>query len=52
MGLGGKSGLLLHDYSQESIMTTWMISFKAIEAKSERVANLLRLYTFTDNRDL
>ena len=42
----------LVDYEQRSIGTTWTISFRAIEARNEKAANLLRLWAFIDNKDL
>jgi tetratricopeptide (TPR) repeat protein len=47
-----ESGSPLIDYEQRSVGTTWIISLKAIEARSESAANLLRLWAFLDNRDL
>ncbi|KAL1835370.1 hypothetical protein VTJ49DRAFT_6917 [Mycothermus thermophilus] len=52
MGSDGELGSPLVDYEQGSVATTWTVSFKAIEAKNEDAANLLRLWAFVDNRDL
>ncbi len=41
----------LVDYEQ-SVGTTWTISFKAIKAKSESAANLLCVWAFLGNQDL
>jgi len=48
----GESASPLVDYEQRSVGTTWTISFKAIEARNEKAANLLRLWAFIDNKDL
>jgi tetratricopeptide (TPR) repeat protein len=42
----------LLDYDHRSVGTTWAISLKAIEAKSESAAKLLLLWAFLDNKDL
>ncbi|KAK3340122.1 hypothetical protein B0H65DRAFT_510321 [Neurospora tetraspora] len=44
------SGLL--DYGTRSVMTTWMISFNAIETREKNAGNLLRLWAFLDNREM
>ena len=41
----------LMDYEQ-SIGTTWAISLKAVKARNESAANLIRLWAFLDNKDL
>jgi tetratricopeptide (TPR) repeat protein len=43
---------LAHDYSNGSILTTWIISYKDVVRKSEHAGNLLRLWAFLDNRDI
>ena len=48
----GESSSPLVDYKQGSVGTTWMVSFKAVEANNKNAANLLRLWAFVDNRDL
>ncbi|KND93937.1 Kinesin light chain [Tolypocladium ophioglossoides CBS 100239] len=42
----------LMDYEQQSVATTWMVSFKAVEARSKNAVNLLLLWAFIDNNDL
>lgn len=51
MRADGKSLSPLVDHEDRSIATTWTISFKAIEARSNSAANLLLLWAFLDNRD-
>ncbi|KAI3332970.1 FabD/lysophospholipase-like protein [Ustulina deusta] len=51
IGNDSKNGPPLSDYPA-SIGTTWMLSFKAIESKSESAANLLRFWAFLDNKDM
>lgn len=46
------SNIPLPDYPNGSIMTTWNISFKAIQKKDELAAKLLQLWAHLDNRDL
>ncbi|KAL2195223.1 acyl transferase/acyl hydrolase/lysophospholipase [Corynascus similis CBS 632.67] len=48
----GEAQSPLVGYEQRSIGTTWTISFKAIRARSEDAADLLRLWAFMDNKDL
>jgi tetratricopeptide (TPR) repeat protein len=42
----------LMDYEQRNVATTWMISFREIEARSKNAANLLCLWAFFDNKNL
>jgi len=42
----------LYDYPQKTIVTTWMICFKHLEAVDKSVANLFKMWGFMDNRDL
>ena len=47
-----RTGVLLRDYPDRSVWTTWMISYDAIRAKSMAAANLLLLWSCLDNKDL
>jgi hypothetical protein len=52
MRCDGESWLPLVDYEQESVATTWTVSLRAVEAKNQTAANLLRLWAFLDNKDV
>ncbi|KJZ69757.1 hypothetical protein HIM_10840 [Hirsutella minnesotensis 3608] len=52
MGPHDASNRPLLDYNQESVRTTWTISFKEIERQSPSAAKLLRLWAFLDNKQL
>ncbi|KAF2203800.1 FabD/lysophospholipase-like protein [Delitschia confertaspora ATCC 74209] len=45
-------GIPLRDYPERSVWTTWMISYKVIQAKSMATANLLLLWACLDNKDM
>ena len=47
-----RSGMPLHDYPGRSILTTWAISFDAIQSKNTGAANLLLLWACLDNKDM
>lgn len=51
MRFNEERGSPLLDYNPRAGIT-WMISFKAIEEKSNRVDNLLLLWAFLDNKEL
>lgn len=42
----------LQVYRNGSVWTTWTISFKAIAEQDGFTANLIRLWSFIDNKDL
>jgi hypothetical protein len=47
-----KSGSPLLNYEEQSIGSTWTISFKAIEASNKNSANLLLFWAFVNNKDV
>ena len=47
-----QNSVLLQDYPDRSIWTTWAISYNTIREKDESAANLLLLWSFLDNKDL
>ena len=42
----------LQEYANESVGTTWMISYRAIQQKDNAAANLMLLWACLDNKDL
>jgi tetratricopeptide (TPR) repeat protein len=42
----------IHDYPRRTIATTWLVSFKHIEAVDKPAATLLKIWGFLDNRDI
>ncbi|KAH8706958.1 hypothetical protein GQ44DRAFT_777616 [Phaeosphaeriaceae sp. PMI808] len=42
----------LRSYANGSVATTWMISYRAVRARSEAAANLLLLWAHLDNKSL
>ncbi|KAL2142230.1 hypothetical protein VTI28DRAFT_1428 [Corynascus sepedonium] len=48
----GEAGSPLVEYEQQSVGTTWTVSFEAIRARNENAANLLRLWAFFNNKGL
>lgn len=52
MESGDMADVLLQDYPDRSLWTTWTISYQAIRNRHEAMANLLLLWSFLDHKDL
>jgi tetratricopeptide (TPR) repeat protein len=46
------TGVILQDYRDRSVWTTWAISYQTIRDKHEATANLLLLWSYLDHKDL